>query len=134
MAYTWLLVHVTTSAAQHQDDKIMKENMSVKNIKAFTVPCSAHWNQCEKNETCIRCFDPFLPAFSMHSFEGCDEFRVSFMESCSKDCDKENKQLQKLEQCVADELFYIITLGAVTNFCSIYGTEHNHDKYGYNTL
>jgi hypothetical protein len=102
---------------------VLNGKMDLKILKTLTLPCSTHWQQCEKNTTCINCFDPFQPAFTMDSFNTCDDFRTAFMDSCSSQCDTDNIQLQNLEQCVADELFYILTLGAATSFCSIYGTE-----------
>lgn len=110
----------------------VNQRMALPEIKAFTIPCSTHWQRCDEDKDCAECFDPFTPAFSMQSFEGCDEFEQSFFSSCSKKCDLSNDKITKLEKCVADTVFEIMTLGAVNSFCSIYGTELV-DKYDEQT-
>jgi hypothetical protein len=92
--------------------------MSFQEIKDWGVPCEQPFVACELDKDCMACFDPFTPSFSLDSMESCDGLEDAFDRSCSAMCDTDNKHLRGVRACLSDEWFNIITLGAVTDFCS----------------
>lgn len=86
---------------------------------ATSVSCRGAWDECSDDPACGKCLERFTPAFDVESLAGCDEFREAFFASCDVGCDPAGKAISDLETCIADEVFYLITLGAVHNMCRV---------------
>lgn len=127
MRSLWNMVCVYTCTVQAKD--VLNDYMSLSSIKTFAVPCSAKWNQCSADEQCAHCFSTFRPNFTMNSFETCADFHQSFDHSCTKDCNDTNVSYKQFSTCVADMVFYILTLGSATHFCTIYGDAEDTNKH-----
>ena len=81
-------------------------------------PCVQEIKKCDEDNKCLACYDPFDPEFSMASLESCEGMQQGFERSYAADCDTNNQNLTRLELCLADDVFFVLTLGIVKNMCS----------------
>jgi hypothetical protein len=81
-------------------------------------PCVSEIKKCDEDNKCLACYDPFNPEFDMSSLDSCEGMQQGFQRSYAADCDTTNQNLTRLELCLADDVFFVLTLGIVKHMCS----------------
>eukprot|EP00953_Heterococcus_sp_UTEX-ZZ885_P019820 11065-Heterococcus_DN1.PRE.1 len=81
-------------------------------------PCVQEMIKCNDDDACIACYDPFTPQFDLSNLDSCEGVERGFEQSYAKNCNTSNANLTRLELCLADDLFYVLTIGTVKNMCS----------------
>lgn len=107
----------------------IKTSVNISDFKQWSLPCIEDLRICNEDKDCLVCFDPFIPRFSLQSIETCEGFAEAFDKSCSAQCDTDSKPLKSLRNCIADNWFFVLTLGSVEHFCSVNETTIYADEW-----
>jgi hypothetical protein len=87
-------------------------------LSRLLFPCVQEMIKCNDDDDCVACYDPFTPSFELSNLESCAAVEKGFELSYAADCNLSNANLTRLELCLADDLFYVLTLGSVKHMCS----------------